>query len=145
MLPYYGAIGGKRVSGPKNLYEIEAVLEKPTPTDAEQHLTIPGLRAGHYLCFFGIHVLQPTVFQVLGEAVKSADSGGGSQRIQLSPALARLAAQERYLAVELSGVRYDIGVPYGLLIAQLALALEGKDRSEILAQLVELLASRAAA
>jgi len=88
-------------------------------------------------------VLTPTVFQVLDTAVNEADDGDVSRRIQLSPALARLAAQERYLAVELSGVRYDIGVPYGLLIAQLALGLEGKDRSEILAQLVELLASRA--
>jgi hypothetical protein len=32
--------------------------------------------------------------------------------------------------------------PYGLLIAQLALALNGRDRSEVLSQLLELLADR---
>ena len=28
------------------------MIEKPTPTEAEQRLIVPGLRAGHYLCFF---------------------------------------------------------------------------------------------
>ena len=56
--------------------------------------------------------------------------------------LARLAAQERYLACELDGRRYDFGVKYGLLTAQLALALSGKDRDEVLRGLVELLATR---
>jgi UTP--glucose-1-phosphate uridylyltransferase len=46
------------------------------------------------------------------------------------------------LALELAGLRYNIGVRYGLLIAQLALALDGKDRDEILSQMVELLAQR---
>jgi UTP--glucose-1-phosphate uridylyltransferase len=62
--------------------------------------------------------------------------------VHLTGALARLAATERYLACELKGRRYDIGVRYGLLIAQLALALEGKDRDEVLSGLVELLAAK---
>ena len=62
--------------------------------------------------------------------------------MQLSPALARLATLERYLALEMHGRRYDIGVQYGLLIAQLAIALSGKDRDEVLTQIVELLATR---
>ena len=40
------------------------------------------------------------------------------------------------------GRRYDIGVKYGLLTAQLALALAGQDRDEVLTGLVELLARR---
>ena len=57
-------------------------------------------------------------------------------------ALAQLARQEQYLAVEDGGRRYDLGSPYGLLIAQLALALNGRDRSEVLSQMLELLADR---
>jgi hypothetical protein len=38
------------------------------------------------------------------------------------------------------GRRYNTGVKYGLLLAQLALALDGTDRDNVLAQLVELLA-----
>ena len=44
--------------------------------------------------------------------------------------------------MELPGWRYDVGVKYGLLSAQLALALSGQDREQVLAQLVELLAVR---
>ena len=45
-------------------------------------------------------------------------------------------------ALELRGRRYDIGVRYGLLTAQLALAFEGHDRDEVLSNLVELLATK---
>jgi UTP--glucose-1-phosphate uridylyltransferase len=136
-LPYYGTVGGRLVAGLKGLYEIADVLEKPTPTEAEQKLIVPGLRAGHYLCFFGMHVLTPAVMEMLGEDVKRAGDAG---HVQLSAALARLAGRERYLACELAGRRYDIGVKYGLLLAQLALAFDGKDRDEVLTNLVELLA-----
>jgi UTP--glucose-1-phosphate uridylyltransferase len=133
MLPWFGAVGGRRVAQANRLYEIDTVLEKPTPTQAEQELVVPGLRAGHYLCFFGMHVLTPTIFELLA----TADESG---RRNLSGALTRLARQERYLAHQVEGARYDLGLPYGLLTAQLALALSGRDRSHVLAQIVELLA-----
>ena len=135
-LPYYGAIGGHLVGGLKGLYEIEQVLEKPTPTQAEQHLIVPGLRAGHYLCFFGMHVLTPQIMELLSQEVAKA----GDRRVHLSDVLNGVARRERYLAFELSGKRYDIGEKYGLLTAQLALALAGRDREVVLSNLVELLA-----
>ena len=84
-----------------------------------------------------MHVLTPTVMELLAELLT-----GGGQGIQLSTALAKLAKKERYFAAELSGRRYDIGAKYGLLTAQLALALAGHDREEVLTGLVELLAHR---
>lgn len=138
MLPYYGTVGGHRLQRSRDLYQIESVVEKPTPTEAEQTLNVPGLRAGHYLCLFGMHVLTPTVIDILGNAMKSQ---GANQRVGLSPALSELARRERHLALELRGDRYNIGVKYGLLMAQLALALAGNDREMVLAQLVEHLAS----
>jgi UTP--glucose-1-phosphate uridylyltransferase len=137
-LPYYGAVGGRRVPGSRNLYEIENVLEKPSPTQAEQHLVVPGLRAGHYLCFFGIHVLTPAVMDLLARELESSEG----KPVSLSPSLAELARREQYLALELSGRRYNLGVRYGLFAAQLALAMEGREREEVLAQIVELLAQR---
>jgi UTP--glucose-1-phosphate uridylyltransferase len=142
MLRYYGAVGGCRVAGRTDLYTIERVLEKPTPTEAEQSLVVPGLRAGHYLCLFGMHVLTPTVMDILGQSVAAASGAGNREPIMLSPALDRLARQERYLALELQGTRFNIGVKYGMLIAQMALALQGKDREEILVRLLELVAAR---
>ena len=145
LLPYYGAVGGRRLSGRQGLYEVDAVVEKPTPTEAEQRLLAPGLRAGHYLCFFGMHVLTPALMDILADlaAAPSEDTtpAGG---ITLSAALAELAGREKYLALELPGARYDVGVKYGLLTAQMALALSGQDREDVLARLLELLAQREA-
>lgn len=137
LLPYYGTVGGRRVAGRQDLYLVEDVIEKPTPTEAEQRLLVPGLRSGHYLCFFGLHVLTPTIFDILGRHLAA-----GTDNVTLSQALCDLARQERYLALERSWFRYDVGVRYGLLTAQLALALAGRDRELVLTQLLELLAVR---
>jgi UTP--glucose-1-phosphate uridylyltransferase len=135
LLSHYGTIGGQRVAGSRDLYRVETVIEKPTPTEAEQSLIVSGLRAGHYLCFFGMHVLTPAVLEIIGQQLESQPG-----RVTLSSALNELNSREQYLALEQSSRRYDVGVKYGLLQAQLALALSGRDRSETLAQLLELVA-----
>ena len=139
-LPFYGAVGGKLVDAARRLYQVDTVLEKPTPTEAEQKIDVPGLRAGYYLCFFGMHVLTPALQRLLGAAF--AKSAGRESSVNFRNVLAELAAQERYLAAELDGRRYDFGVKYGLLTAQLALALDGTDRDEVLRGLVELMAAK---
>jgi UTP--glucose-1-phosphate uridylyltransferase len=138
-LPFFGTVGGQPVAQRSDLYEISKVIEKPTPTLAEQELIVAGLRSGYYLCLFGMHVLTPTLMDLLAEAVSKAEPG---QSIQLSDSLSALAQRERYFALEAEGTRYNIGEKYGLLIAQLALALTGNDRDQILTELVELLATR---
>jgi UTP--glucose-1-phosphate uridylyltransferase len=140
LLPWFGAVGGQAVPGRADLYRIDTVIEKPTPTEAEQKLIVPGLRAGHYLCFFGMHVLTPSVMDLLGRLLASGDPRAGS----LSAALAELAGSEKYLALEMAAGRYDLGARYGLWTAQLALALDGRDRDEVLSQLVLHLARDAA-
>ncbi len=131
LLPHFGTVAGRRVSGRSDLYRIDTVIEKPTPTEAEQRLMVPGIRAGYYLCFFGIHVLTPAVMELLQKGA-----------LTLSAALADLARHEQYLALEDEGRRYDLGAAYGLLVAQLALALNGQDRAQVLSQILELLADR---
>ncbi len=136
-LPYYGTIGGSRLTNQPDLYRVSDVLEKPTPTLAEQHLIVSGLRAGHYLCFFGMHVLTPTVMEILDDLVAEKDNSGG---VTLSSALQILSGREKYLALQKEDQRYDLGVKYGLLEAQLALALAGDERDEVLVKLVNVLA-----
>jgi UTP--glucose-1-phosphate uridylyltransferase len=138
ILPYVGVVGGRPVAGKPQRYSVERVMEKPTPTAAEQHLLVPGLRVGHYLCMFGMHVLTPTIFDLLAADFQSKPAS----MLQLSPALDALARQERYLAVSDLGKRYDTGATYGLLAAQLALGLDGTDREEVLATIAELLLQR---
>ena len=140
LLAYYGTVGARREPKQKNVYRIERVIEKPTPTEAEQQLIVPGFRAGYYLCFFGMHVLTPTIMDILEE--KLVDTAMSQQKVVLSDALAELAKREQYLALEKSDWRYDVGVKYGLLNAQLALALNGDDRDEVLSTLLAMLAER---
>jgi len=138
-MPNYGVIGGKRVKGSTDLYRVETVAEKPTPTEAEQKLFVPGLRSGHYLCFFGMHVLTPSIFGILESNLNSIQKG---EKLNLSSALSELSEHEKYLALEKRDWRYDVGIKYGLLKAQLALALSGKDRDQVLSELLELFTSR---
>jgi len=135
LLPFYGTVGGQPVAGKPGLYRVETVREKPTPTEAEQHLIVPGLRSGQYLCFYGMHVLTPAIFEILSGML-------GNGRVSLSAALAALAAREQYLAMIQTGQRFDVGVKYGLFTAQLALALSGQDRENVLTQLVNVMSAR---
>ena len=57
--------------------------------------------------------------------------------IQLTTALNELARRERYLALETSGTRYNLGVKFGAVEAQIALSLAGVDRQEMLTTLLE--------
>jgi UTP--glucose-1-phosphate uridylyltransferase len=139
LLPNFGAIGGKRIHGRTDLFVIDHVVEKPTPTEAEQRLLTPGLRAGYYLCFFGIHVLTPAVMEILDREAREAN---GHRLPTISGALQKLAQREKYLALEMDDYRYNLGTKYGLLSAQLALALTGAEREQVIAMLMELLLLR---
>lgn len=136
LIPNYGTVGGHRIHPTNDLYQIDKVIEKPTPTLAEQKLIIPGLRAGHYLCFLGMHVLSPTIMELLQQ--KSDETG--VTKFGLSEALNELATKEQYLALEKNDLRFDIGSTYGLLKAQLALGLNGIDRDLIQSELLEFFA-----
>ena len=118
---------------------MNTVIEKPSPTVAEQRLIVAGQRAGYYLCLFGMHVLTPTILQLLKKTLDATPEG---KTIDLSTSLNQLAQSERYLAINIDGSRYDISFKYGLLLAQLAFSLTGDDRDLILTELVNLLAMR---
>ncbi len=136
LIHHYGTVSGKQVPNLPGVLQIETIIEKPTPSVAEQRLHVPGLRVGHYLCFFGMHVLPPAIFELLDEHVSRGRKEGVD--IQLTPALQELARREKYLALQTNGRRYNIGVRFGSLEAQLGLALAGVDREEILGRMMEL-------
>ena len=137
-LPYFGIVSGSLVPRMEGLFEIERVVEKPTPTLAEQELVTPGLRAGHYLGFFGMHVFTNEIMDLIEQLVQNQTE----TRPTLSDAAAILPARGKYLAYRLQGTRYNLGIRYGLLKAQLAIGLSGADRDEILIELMDLLANR---
>jgi UTP--glucose-1-phosphate uridylyltransferase len=131
----YGTLTGKHVPAQQGVYEIEKIIEKPSLSTAELELQTSGLRAGYYLCFFGMHVLTPTIFNIL-----ERHQSQGTGNLLLTPALQELAETEKYLALEVKGTRYDLSRRHGLLRAQLALGLAGEAHGETLTTMVELLA-----
>jgi UTP--glucose-1-phosphate uridylyltransferase len=133
LIHQYGTVSGKRLSDRHDLYEVQEIIEKPDPTSAELRLTVPGLRAGHYLCFFGIHALSPTIFEILDELIQSKIRELG--QFTLTTALNRLIGREPYHALETQGIRHNLGVKYGVVEAQIALALAGEGRERMLAML----------
>jgi len=135
LIGHYGTVSGRRLTDQTDVYLIDEIVEKPNPTLAELRLQVPGLKAGHYLCFFGMHVLTPAVFDLLGAIIQEDRRELGS--IQLTTALDELARRERYLALETRGTRYNLGTKFGVVEAQIALAMAGVDRDRMLATLLE--------
>jgi UTP--glucose-1-phosphate uridylyltransferase len=133
-LPYFGVVGGSHIANSAGLYAVSTVIEKPTPTVAEEQCMIPGLRQGTYLALFGTHALTPRVFSILREQKRTMSK---DKKLGLTEALASLATREKYLAREVRGLRLDLEGPFGLLRAQLALALHGPRRDEVLEILLE--------
>lgn len=129
----YGTIGAERIQSSDHLFRILRVAEKPVPSFAEQHLMIPGLRTGYYLCFYGMHVFAPSIIGLLEKRFRDHPD----VQLGLSESLNDLARSGKYLAIERNDMRIDIGRDYGLLKAQLALSLTGIDRDYLLSELLQ--------
>ena len=132
----YGTLTGKNYKTYKGVYQIEKIIEKPSISQAELELKTPGLRAGYYLCFFGMYVFQPILFDLLSEEIKKYPGNA----ILLTPVHQKLTQNEKYLALEIQGRRYDTSKKLGLMQAQLALGLSGQMRDEMLTTLLQTLA-----
>jgi UTP--glucose-1-phosphate uridylyltransferase len=140
LLHLFGTLAGRRIGTNPDVYALSEIKEKPAQEYAEEHLRTPGLPRGQYLCFFGLHVLPPSIFDAIGYHIKNDIRERGE--IQLTNAQEMLRGQERYVAVEINGQRYDMGVPFGYIQTQLALALNSPARRNVLAALPHLLTVR---
>lgn len=132
----YGTLTGKLLPNRAGIYQIEKIIEKPSISKAELELHTPGLRAGYYLCFFGMHVFKPVIFDLLHDELENSKGG----TVLLTPVQQKLAEKEKYLAVEMKGNRYDTSTQLGLLQAQIALGLAGKLKDEVLTSITNSLA-----
>jgi UTP--glucose-1-phosphate uridylyltransferase len=104
----YGIAAGRAVDG--RTTRIERLVEKPK-RDAPSNLAV-----------IGRYVLPPRIFELL-EQVKPGVGG----EIQLTDALAVLAAEEGLLGYRFEGQRYDAGDRLGYLKANIAFALKRPD------------------
>jgi UTP--glucose-1-phosphate uridylyltransferase len=102
----YGVVKPGRRTG--NLHPVTAIVEKPHPAKAPSRLGVVGR-----------YVLTPRIFHHL----QRAKPGAGGE-IQLTDGIAALLAEERVLAHQFTGVRYDCGSKLGYLKANVAYGLK---------------------
>ena len=101
----YGVVDTGGASDP--VARIHAIVEKPPPDEAPSNLAVVGR-----------YVFDPSIMRLLAS---TAPGAGGE--IQLTDAIARLAATEPVHAFRLAGERHDCGNRAGWLRATVALAL----------------------
>jgi UTP--glucose-1-phosphate uridylyltransferase len=118
--PLLGGDAGKLGAG--GHISVEKMVEKPPRGTAPSNLAV-----------IGRYVLPPEIFEILAQTKPGA---GGE--IQLTDALAVLAARGQLVGVRFSGVRHDAGDRLGYLQANIAYALKRPElREGLLAYLRE--------
>lgn len=115
----YGVIKGKRLEG--GLFQIEDLVEKPSPEEAPSNLAM-----------LGRYILTPGIF----EALERTGPGRGGE-IQLTDGLKLLLEKEPIYALEVSGRRYDIGNKLEWLKATFELALDDAEIGPKLKEFLE--------
>ncbi len=137
LISQYGTLRGHHIGGQTGVFEIEKIIEKPSLSTAELELLTPGMRSGHYLCFFGMHVLTAGIFDILEKSILKAKKG---EDIPLTTAQQQLMKQQKYLAKIIDGRRFNLGNHFGLLEAQIAFGLKSPQSNELLSSIVNQLA-----
>lgn len=105
----YGVINGSRKEN--SVYEVQDLVEKPSPEKAPSNLGI----VGRYL-------LTPEIFDILG----NTKLGVGNE-LQLTDGLKELLKTQTIHACEFEGRRYDIGTKLDYVRATIEFSLKRKD------------------
>ncbi len=146
LLHLFGTMRGEPMEGRDGVWAVGAIEEKPSPESARTSLRTPGLPSGQYLCHFGMHVFPPAIFEALEHHIAHDIRVGGEIQLTNAQEFMRteILAPGRYGACAIRGRRFDTGIPYGLMETQLALALAGVHRGEIVESIALLLAEHLA-
>jgi UTP--glucose-1-phosphate uridylyltransferase len=126
LLHRFGTVAGEPVDASSDTYRISAIKEKPSADYAKAYLATPGIPSGQFLCFYGIQCFTPAIFDCLEYHIRNDIRERGE--IQLTSSMEMVRAREGFMAVEIHGERYDVGVPLGYLETQAALALKSPFR-----------------
>jgi UTP--glucose-1-phosphate uridylyltransferase len=93
------------------VFEVLNLVEKPEPDEAPSDLGI-----------IGRYILRPEIFPAL-----KLTPPGSKGEIELTDGIRSLLRQQPIYAYEFEGTRYDVGNPFGLLKASVAIALRRAD------------------
>ena len=106
----YGTIAGKRRADNPRLIDVSLIIEKPDVATARAKLRVNDLPAETWLGWFGMHLLAPSIYEVLEEMIR--DNVRDNGEFQLTRAQEIQRQREGYLALEMTDAeRFDFGVP----------------------------------
>jgi UTP--glucose-1-phosphate uridylyltransferase len=106
----FGTIAGTRRAENPRLIDVSLIIEKPDVAVAWEKLHVDGLPAGTWLGWFGMHLLAPSIYEVLEEMIRDDVRDHGE--FQLTRAQEIQRRREGYLALEMTAAeRFDFGVP----------------------------------
>jgi len=106
----YGTIAGRRRAENPRLIDVSLIIEKPEVALAREKLRVDGLPGETWLGWFGMHLLAPSIFEVLEEMIHNNVRDNGE--FQLTRAQEIQRQREGYLALEMTAAeRFDFGVP----------------------------------
>lgn len=106
----YGAIAGVRFPDNPRLIDVTRIIEKPDEAAARRELRVDGLGDDEFLGWFGLHLLAPSIYEVLEQMIR--DNVRDHGEFQLTRAQEMLRRREGYLALEMTrGERFDFGTP----------------------------------
>ena len=106
----YGTIAGRRRAENPRLIDVSLIIEKPAVALAREKLHVNDLPAETWLGWFGMHLLAPSIYDVLGEMIR--DNLRDNGEFQLTRAQEIQRQREGYLALEMTSARrFDFGVP----------------------------------
>jgi len=106
----YGTIAGTRRKDSPELIDVSLIIEKPEVAVARERLRVDGLPEDVFLGWFGMHLLAPSIYDILGEMIRDDVRDGGE--FQLTRAQEIQRQREGYLALEMTGAeRFDFGLP----------------------------------
>ncbi len=111
---HFGCVAGRWTDGETHrTLDITEFAEKPTPEYAAERLVVDGLPENNYLGVFGIYVIKPEIFDLLGENIANNIREKGE--FQLTSCLERLRREDGFLGCVVDGRRHDIGNPAAYL------------------------------
>lgn len=106
----YGTIAGQRRAENPRLIDVSLIIEKPAVGIAREKLRVNDLPDETWLGWFGMHLLAPSIYDVLAEMIR--DNVRDNGEFQLTRAQEIQRQREGYLALEMTGAqRFDFGVP----------------------------------
>ena len=106
----YGTIAGTRRQADPDLIDVSLIIEKPPVQLARESLRVDGLEDDEYLGWFGMHVLAPSIYDVLEEMITTNTRQKGE--FQLTHAQELQRQREGYCALEMrDDRRFDFGMP----------------------------------